>query len=31
LRDENRMGTVYYYGQQELNERLDLFVEMLRQ
>lgn len=31
LRDENRMVTVYYYGQQELNERLDLFVEMLRQ
>ena len=30
LRDGDRMVTVYYYGQQELNEQLDLFVEMLR-
>ncbi len=31
LRDGDRMVTVYYYGQQELNEQLDLFLEMLRQ
>ncbi len=31
LRDGERIVTVYYYGEQDLNEQADLFVEMLRQ
>ena len=31
LRDGKRMVTVYYYGEQDLNEHMDLFVNMLRQ
>ena len=30
LRDGNRIVTVYYYGEQDLNEHMDLFVNMLR-
>lgn len=31
LRDGKRIVTVYYYGEQDLNENMDLFVNMLRQ
>ena len=30
LRDGKRIVTVYYYGEQDLNEQVDLFVEMLK-
>ncbi len=31
LCDENRILTVYYYGEQDLNDQVDMFVAMLRQ
>lgn len=31
LREGSRMVTVYYYGEQDLSEQVDLFVNMLRQ